>query len=156
MGDEDVRTLATLPKTGQSRSYGQRDDGALRKGTYWPNPRFTDEQNGTVAWAQVHELVEGINSGIYPNCASGYADWRLPNIIELRSLLDFETPLTEYAQARGISNLNTVGYWSSTSIYHPDGFIFARTVDPGANRVVYATKEGEFQRQHVWPVRGGD
>ena len=33
---------AMVPKTGQTTSYGAGDDGALKKGVAWPNPRFTD------------------------------------------------------------------------------------------------------------------
>ena len=39
---------AMLPKTGQTTSYAAGDDGALQKGVAWPNPRFTDNGNGTV------------------------------------------------------------------------------------------------------------
>ena len=37
-----------LPKTGQTTSYAAGDDGALQKGVASPNPRFTDNGNGTV------------------------------------------------------------------------------------------------------------
>ena len=37
-----------VPKTGQTTSYGTREDGALQKGVAWPTPRFTDNNNGTV------------------------------------------------------------------------------------------------------------
>lgn len=165
---------------------GTGQDGETRSGVEWPFVRFINNHDGTVRdaltglvwladadcmntqypglssvdgevyWQEALDFVEGINAGTYPDCASGHEDWRLPNIVELRSLLDFETPLTGYAQATGISNLDTVGYWSSTSIYHPTGYIFARIVNPGVNRVDYAIKDSEFQRQHVWPVRGGN
>ncbi|MBF0551988.1 MAG: DUF1566 domain-containing protein [Deltaproteobacteria bacterium] len=39
---------APVPRTGQTTSYGAGDDGALQKGVAWPNPRFTDNNNGTV------------------------------------------------------------------------------------------------------------
>ena len=37
-----------VPKTGQTTSYATGDDGELEKGVAWPNPRFTDNNNGTV------------------------------------------------------------------------------------------------------------
>jgi hypothetical protein len=37
-----------VPKTGQTISYGSRDDGALQMGRTWPSPRFTVNGNGTV------------------------------------------------------------------------------------------------------------
>ena len=39
---------APVEKTGQTTSYGIGDDGDLEKGIPWPNPRFTDNLNGTV------------------------------------------------------------------------------------------------------------
>ncbi|MGC9023085.1 MAG: hypothetical protein ACP5J5_08205, partial [Dissulfurimicrobium sp.] len=38
----------SLPRTGQTQSYGARDDGALQMGATLPTPRFTDNGNGTV------------------------------------------------------------------------------------------------------------
>ena len=37
-----------VPKTGQTASYATGDDGDFEKGVAWPNPRFTDNGNGTV------------------------------------------------------------------------------------------------------------
>jgi len=39
---------APVPKTGQTTSYITGDDGDLEKGVAWPNPRFTDNGDGTV------------------------------------------------------------------------------------------------------------
>lgn len=39
---------APVPKTGLTTSYAPGDDGALQKGVAWPNPRFTDNNNGTI------------------------------------------------------------------------------------------------------------
>jgi hypothetical protein len=40
--------LAPVPKTGQKTSYPPGDDGDLAKGVAWPNPRFTDNGDGTI------------------------------------------------------------------------------------------------------------
>src|SRR4030067_1969090 len=42
--------LAKVEKTGQITSYSNTsgEDGDLKKGVAWPNPRFTDKGNGTV------------------------------------------------------------------------------------------------------------
>ena len=37
-----------LASTGQTVSYANGDDGALKKGIVWPGPRFADNQDGTV------------------------------------------------------------------------------------------------------------
>jgi len=39
---------APVPKTGQTTSYATGDDGDLQRGVAWPNPRFTDNEDGTV------------------------------------------------------------------------------------------------------------
>ncbi len=39
---------APVPQTRQTTSYAAGDDGALKPGVAWPNPRFTDNANGTV------------------------------------------------------------------------------------------------------------
>ena len=38
---------ARVPKTGQTSSFGNRDDGELQAGIAWPSPRFTDNGDGT-------------------------------------------------------------------------------------------------------------
>lgn len=106
-----------LPRTGQTTSYTTGDDGTLQKGAIWPNPRFNDNNNGTLSdlltgliWlknANCTDTVGGILKTIGPlkwtdalvwtnNLASGNCglndnsvsgDWRLPNIRELESLV---------------------------------------------------------------------
>ena len=39
---------APVPKTGQTISFGTGDDGDLQMGAKWPNPRFTDKEDGTI------------------------------------------------------------------------------------------------------------
>jgi len=39
---------APMLKTGQTTSYATGDDGDLQRGIPWPNPRFTDNEDGTV------------------------------------------------------------------------------------------------------------
>ncbi len=43
-----TRPPAPPARTGQTTSYAERDDGDLERGVAWPNPRFTDNGNGTV------------------------------------------------------------------------------------------------------------
>jgi hypothetical protein len=45
--DEDC-DKAGVPKTGQTTSYALGDDGDLQMGIAWPEPRFTDNEDGTV------------------------------------------------------------------------------------------------------------
>jgi hypothetical protein len=41
-------TVAPVPQTGQTTSYAEGDDGDIEAGVAWPDPRFTDNGDGTV------------------------------------------------------------------------------------------------------------
>ena len=100
---------APVPKTGQTAYYGTNDDGTLEKGVAWPTPRFTDNGNGTVTdkltglvwlkdancmgfktWDDALAAANGLADG---QCGladgSKPLDWRLPNVRELASLIDY-------------------------------------------------------------------
>ena len=100
---------APVPKTGQRTSFGNRDDGELERGAAWPNPRFTDNGDGTVTdnltgliwlknancfetkeWDGALAAANGLAAG---NCGltdgSVAEDWRLPNVRELQSLIHY-------------------------------------------------------------------
>jgi Ni/Co efflux regulator RcnB len=137
---------ALVPRTGQTDSYDEsglnRDDGGLQKGVIWPVPRFKDTGQGTIKdqltgliwlknancggamnWQDALNFVAGINDGSN-DCGdtskrgTHRTDWRLPNVRELQSLVDYGTynpalpgnvgnPFTDF-QAYNF-------YWSSTS-----------------------------------------
>ena len=96
----------SLPKTGQSYVYSAGDDGTYQAG-WWRNrsvltnkTRFKDNGNGTISdkatglmWEKFpldvdRLLPEGIT---YANnlTLAGYTDWRVPNINELLSLVNY-------------------------------------------------------------------
>jgi hypothetical protein len=128
---------APLPKTGQTTPWYAGDDGSLQKGVPWPNPRFTDNDDGTVtdnltgliwlknastfdlsdwneALSAANTLASGMN-GLTDGCQAG--DWRLPNIRELQSLIDFSQNNPALPVGHPFTNVNVdyLFYWSSTS-----------------------------------------
>jgi hypothetical protein len=100
--------LAGVVITGQTTSYATGDDGNLQKGVTRPNPRFTDNGDGTVTdnltgliwlknancfgvqtWANALSSSNGLANGACGlTDGSSAGDWRLPNRNELDSLID--------------------------------------------------------------------
>ena len=133
-----------VAKTGQTTAYTSGDDGSLQKGAAWPNPRFTNNSNGTVtdnltglvwlqhadcggaklwtaalAWAAA--LASG-SCGLSDGSAAGR--WRLPTIKELSSLIHsgFGNPAipntagtARWIEGDPFTTVRSDGYWSSTS-----------------------------------------
>ncbi len=124
-----------LPKTGQTTSYAAGDDGEVQAGVEWPDPRFTDNGDGTITdhitklmWQQDAgaiglqtwaDAVSACNS----LTVADYDDWRLPNVLELESLLNYgEVDQETYLSSKGFVNLPpcTFYFWTSTqSAYDP-------------------------------------
>jgi hypothetical protein len=128
---------APVAKTGQYISYRPGDDGMWFKGVamIWPDPRFTDNGDGTVTdnltglmWAKNANLASGTmswNDAIdYANnlslgsegCGISYTDWRLPNRFELESLQDLGNRVPALPTGHPFSYVQSNYYWlSSTS-----------------------------------------
>ncbi|NIN00864.1 MAG: DUF1566 domain-containing protein [candidate division Zixibacteria bacterium] len=159
---QEYEEFAPVPKTGQTISYLTGDDGDLRKGVPWPHPRFTDNDDDTVTdnltgliWTQNANLYGVTTLGVaFASCSSsyegGHTDWRLPNLRELESLIDYGGP--QYSKLPAGHPFTAPSgpeyyYWSSTThgttsalcISFENGFVLAM---------------GGFHP--VWCVRGPD
>jgi len=173
--------VAPIAKTGQTTSYAQGDDGDLRMGVAWPESRFTDNLDGTVTdhltnlmWAQDARAAGSKvwKSQTYPltypaleYCNNlelgGYSDWRLPNVKELLSLIDwsqktnmlpFGHPFTNTEGYDWYSSTKPFYWYSSTSHpYQPEFFAFAVSMYN-----VHVQRYGKLNPCYVWPVRGGE
>jgi hypothetical protein len=169
-----------VEKTGQTTSYATGDDGDHEKGITWPNPRFTDNFNGTVtdnltgliwlknancfgtrAWNGAIGVCNGLANG---QCGltdgSTNGDWRLPNRSELLSLIDLEydnpalcnTECTgQWEEGHPFTNVQSYGYWSSSTSSDNTNYAWGVSMWNGDS--------GRAGKSHVyynvWPVRGG-
>ena len=160
---------------------GTAQDADLKPGVAWPNPRFTNNGNGTVtdnltglvwlknancfgtqtwdaALASANTL-KGDNTQCSLNDGSVAGDWRLPNRKELFSLVDFEY------SSPAVSNTLGTGQWIagdpfdniqsndywSSSTYALNTY-YAWVVNVNYGHVDYCNKTYYY---YVWPVRGG-
>lgn len=146
--------IFNLPKTGQTKCYksgtetscaGTGQDGEKRAGIAWPNPRFTDNSNGTITdnltgliwtkdggtpgpaacspgvgklWREASDYINCLNTNNYLE----YNDWRLPNINEIESLINAEVPdNSAWLSTQGFTNNLYRVYCSSTTFTSWDG-----------------------------------
>jgi len=152
-----------VPVTGQTASYATGDDGDLGKGVAWPNPRFTDNLDGTVTdnltglvWEQKTIDNKSITYNWQEALAycenlslAGHDDWRLPNIHELRSIIDY-TRIHPSIDTTYFPNTITWFYWSSTTYGEP---AYAYPVD--FNDGYVHNNYNKVGGYHVRAVRGG-
>ncbi len=161
-----VGTVVTCALTGQ--------DGELLKGGPWAEPRFADQSNGTMLdnntgliwtrnanakgpavctppaatliWQGALDYVKCLNTSGY----LGFTDWRLPNILELRSLVNTVQPDTSlWLTTLGFTEVQTEAwYWSSSSA--ADGPSSAWGVGMAVGDVDGNDKS---DRGYAWPVR---
>jgi Protein of unknown function (DUF1566) len=165
---------------------GTGEDGQFQAGVPFPTPRFTDNHNGTVTdnltgliwlrqancfgavpWGQALTAANSLASG---QCGltdgSHPGDWRLPNVRELHSLIDFgffdpalsntagtgQCTATDCAFSGVQSPIYGPYYWSSTvrGVSYQLGVTFFVSLFDGA-----ASGNTVGLPQFVWPVRGG-
>ena len=170
-----------LPQTAQSGCWdakgvavacvGTGQDGELAMGVALPAQRFSDNSDGTVTdkmtgliwlknancfssqtWSAAMSSASTLASG-----ACGLADgsvagqWRLPNIVELESLVNLQqSSAATWLNSLGFSGVQGFNYWSSSAdaIYTNYAWDVSMT-----NGYVYdGIKSNSY---FVWPVRGG-
>ena len=165
------KNYAPVEKTGQTSSYFGYDDGYLEKGVTWPSPRFADNGNGTVTdnltgliWLKNADC-DGVKKwgGALGDCntlANGTCgladgsvahDWRLPNIKELQSLIDYGRWDPALPSGYPFTYVQSGYYWSSTTSAGGTGGAWIMLLGNGILEI--RTKSGYG---YVWPVRGGN
>jgi Protein of unknown function (DUF1566) len=174
---------ALVEVTGQTASYADGDDGDIQAGVPFPTPRFSDKNDGTVkdnltnliwlknancstispaVWATAVSKARSLANG---QCGltdgSQPGDWRLPNVKELQSLIDFgfigpalsnAAGTAQWTEGHAFSGVQLSLYWSSTTIAtNPEG---AWSVDLDTGLTI--PDAGKDISLPVWPVRGGE
>jgi hypothetical protein len=173
--DNDTATDPPAPvlKTGQKISYQAGDDGYHQKGVDWPDPRFTDNgdgtvtdhltglmwskdanANGTMTWNDAIDYANNLSLGS-GGCGTYYTDWRVPNKLELESLLDLGEYSPTLPDGHPFSNVqsesNDSSYWSSTT--RASWSDHAWFVSMNSWLVSFRDKPADT---YVWPVRSAD
>jgi quinol monooxygenase YgiN len=169
---------ARVAQTGQQRCWNTRgveipcagtgQDGELRAGVAWPTPRFTDNGDGTVTdnltglvwlkdanpfgwrtWEQALRDCNDLASGSHGLTDGSVArDWRLPNIREIESLVDYNNAGPCLPTGHPFTNVRPSSYWTSTSVAAaPTEAMF---IILGVGPAIFENKEHPF---FVWPVR---
>ncbi len=152
-------------RTGQTTPYATGDDGDLQRGVPWPKPRFADHGDGTVTdratglmWIKDVELIpEEMNwYDAVETCNelafAGYENWRLPNIREILSLIDFgehDPPLPSHHPFINVQSSRS--YWSGTTAVPHTAQAWRVDMTNGILRRNNKTT----QRHRVWSVRRG-
>ncbi|MCP4340079.1 MAG: DUF1566 domain-containing protein [Desulfobulbaceae bacterium] len=192
-GTATVAAYPTIvPKTGQTPTVpiaaSTGSDGNLQRGVSWPNPRFTDNSNGTVTdnltgliwlknancanaqrdWATALADVTQINTngtmnsnncGDTSNAGSFQTDWRLPNYLELISLIDlrYDSPSVsntagtgQWTEGQPFSGVQLSYYWSGSTFAGNTSYAWYVDMYDG-----YAIYNDKTITSYVWPVRGG-
>jgi hypothetical protein len=150
---------------------GSGQDGDLRTGLPWPSPRFRDNRDGTVTdrltglvwlkngnpfgwrnWQEALDDCNALHQGTFDWLDDGSrpGDWRLPNIKEIESLVDYGRfgPCLPDGWHQVFENVQPSSYWTSTSVAAaPTEAMF---IILGVGPAIFESKEHPF---YVWPVR---
>jgi len=163
---------------------GTGQDGELRAGVVWPTPRFTDKEdqtvqdnltgliwakdgnliktrdpgfdndstagNGAVTWQHALDYINKLNQESY----LGHSDWRLPNVIELESLIHVGVlKSTDWLKLQGFSNVQAGRYWSSSTNVGLTNYAWVVNIYDGDvnGYAPNGSKSGYYV--YVWPVR---
>jgi hypothetical protein len=159
-----------VAKTGQNTPYATGDDGDLEKGMAWPDPRFAENEDGTVTdrltglvWLQNADCF-GVSSWDQAllNCSdlasgacgltdgSSPGDWRLSNVEELLSLVDRSHISPALPSGNPFTDVQTSNYWSSTTSAANTDFAWYVFLEDG-----FSDFNAKVTESYVWPVRGG-
>lgn len=167
----NIKMISSLAQTGESDDFN---------GIAWPNPRFIigsgvesaciiDQLTGLMwsknsnilspsgfgyDWITALNTVNKMNTlnGATAFKLCGYNDWRLPNVNELASLVNYSQGANQWVWLRkqGFNNIGTAYWTSSISPNNINSAYYTSTTDGG--RYTGPIKSSA----NAWPVRGGN
>jgi len=181
---EKLEVEAPVPKTGQTEVYAVGDDGDWQAGIPWPEPRFTDNEDGTVTdnltglvWMKHASDEDGADgfapTGWWSACAacnklkhgehglmdgSHPGEWRLATVRELLSLIDYSQHGPALPQGHPFVGVASYWYWSSTTTFDLGAlfnYYWAVGLITGHSNPYAITPWVNPGDLQVWCVRGG-
>ena len=159
---------------------GTGQDGEYQEGVTWPTPRFLENGNGTVTdkltgliwlqdagcasffsndstgqnarnWSSALTAANSLADGFCGlSDGSSPSDWRLPNVRELLSLIDYGRYNFALPSVHPFKNMKPM-YWSSTTNINSASFVWLVSIYYGS-----VQGYGKASFFYVWPVRGGN
>ncbi len=150
---------------------GTGQDGELQKGASTA-ARFIDNGDGTVTdkltnliwlkeascfermkWADALSTVSSLSAGCCCGLADGSVagDWRMPNIKELQSLVDYGQFSPAFPLVHPFTGVKAGHYWSSTTMKGNPDRAFSLYLSFG----VAGRNLKRFEDFLIWPVRDG-
>jgi hypothetical protein len=170
---DELAGLAPVVETGQTTCYdgsgnsinctGTGQDGEYQKGIDWPTPRFSDLGNGTVTdnltglmWTKDAQQIKGTMKWTDALIAcnnsdfAGFTDWRLPNVRELLSLIDYREHNPALPSGNPFDNVQFIFYWTSTTYASITNHAWGVYLYNG-----YVYNYHKITNAYVWSVRGG-
>ena len=170
-----VRIVAsdTLPKTGQAVIYNPADQVYIQEKIEWPDPRYTDNGDGTVTdsltglmwlkdagclkkrWSDALNIIIDFNANPPGYSCLGYTadynDWRMPNVKELESMINYETSdAAGWLNSAGFTNVKYSSYWSSTTSQKSAAQAWMMNMKKSSKLL-----QNKKSNYYAWPVRGG-
>jgi hypothetical protein len=158
---------APVARTGWTNSLRSCDDGYYRSGGPWPTPRFSIQADSETVMDNLTGLVwtrnanPGTNTMTWSNAviycddlvAAGCTDWRLPNLREVESLIDYSRDSPPLPAGHPFTNMAAPIYWTATAAkWKPGGQAYGINISGTGEWGVRELSDTWY----VWPVRGGD
>jgi hypothetical protein len=140
-------------------------------GLIWPNPRFIDFGDGTVVdsftglmWQRVPSATVGTWSSAISYCKNltlaGHTDWRLPNMNELASMINYSygswgtsTAAWLNSSETPFSNVQNL-VWSSTTYAGDTSQAWGISLVKPVNWYFVKSPEQTKNHKPAWAVRG--